>query len=145
DLEAGKLRYIRLGGVEGLRSIAFVVRGPAWETLAPAISQLEGVDGERELQAAWHALYKFGAGQIEVIASVSAAATGRLSFEAEVHALTDFSTARTSFCILHPLAGVAGRALWVTHPDESVEAATFPDAISARQPFMNIRALSHQV
>src|SRR5262249_25388737 len=139
------LRYIRLGGIEVLRAIAFVVRGPGWETLAPAISEFEVVEGERELQAAWHALYKFGPGQIEGFASVFATATGRLSFDAEVHALTDFSTARTSFCILHPLAGVAGRALWVTHPDESVEAATFPDAISARQPFMNIRALSHQV
>ena len=28
DLEGGKIRYIRVGGVEVLRCIAFVVRGP---------------------------------------------------------------------------------------------------------------------
>src|SRR5262245_20085135 len=84
-LEAGQLRYIRFGGIGVLRASAFVVRGPGWETLAPAISEFEVVEGERELQAAWHALYKFGPGQIEVFASVFATATGRLSFEAEVH------------------------------------------------------------
>ena len=36
DLEAGKLRYIRLAGIEVLRSIAFVVRGPGWESPAAA-------------------------------------------------------------------------------------------------------------
>ena len=35
DLESGKLRYIRFDGHEALRAIAFVVRGPSWESPPP--------------------------------------------------------------------------------------------------------------
>ena len=45
DLEAGKLRYIRLQGIEALRCIAFVVRGPGWESPAPRISDLDVAEG----------------------------------------------------------------------------------------------------
>ena len=41
DLEAGKIRYIRFAGIEALRCIAFVVRGPGWESPAPVISDLK--------------------------------------------------------------------------------------------------------
>ena len=40
-LEAGKLRWIRYGGAEALRGLAFVVRGAGWETRAPEIANLE--------------------------------------------------------------------------------------------------------
>ena len=46
DLEAGKLRYIRLQGIEALRCIAFVVRGPGWESPAPRISDLDVAEGD---------------------------------------------------------------------------------------------------
>ena len=38
ELEAGKLRWIRYGGTEALRGLAFVVRGGGWETYAPQIA-----------------------------------------------------------------------------------------------------------
>jgi hypothetical protein len=144
DLEAGKLRYIRFAGIEVLRSIAFVVRGPGWETLPPEISDIEIVEGGPELKAHWHANYQFGRNRLQVAARVSAGANGNLRFEAEAQALTDFSTARTSFCVLHPCK-LAGHGLQVTHSGESVEKAAFPDAVSAFQPFTDIRALSHEV
>lgn len=143
DLEAGKLRYIRLAGVEVLRSIAFVVRGPGWESPAPRISDLQAQEGASGIEIRYKAFYETAGGQIEVAAHIRAPATGGLSFEAAARPLTDFTTARTSFCILHP-AAVAGGPLAVTRPDESVETARFPDAISAHQPFMNIRALTHE-
>lgn len=143
DLEAGKLRYIRLAGVEVLRSIAFVVRGPGWESPAPRISDLEVHEGTSGLDIRYKAFYETAGGQIEIAAHIRAPATGGLSFQAAARPLTDFTTARTSFCILHP-AAVAGGPLAVTRPDESVEAARFPDTISAHQPFMNIRALTHE-
>jgi len=144
DLEAGKLRYIRLGGREVLRCIAFVVRGPGWESPAPSITDFETRESDKALHLGYRASYETAGGKLEVLASIEACANG-LTFEAEARALTDFTTARTSFCILHPLAGVAGQALTIVHPDESVEPAQFPDRISAHQPFMNIRALKHEV
>ncbi len=145
DLEAGKLRYIRLAGVEALRCIAFVVRGPGWESPAPQISDLQTSQGEGGLAITYKAEYETSGGRLEVKASIRAPSHGGLVFEAEALALTDFTTARTSFCILHPIAGVAGRPLNLTRPDETVEHAFFPDSISPHQPFLNIRALSHEV
>ena len=49
ELEAGKLRWIRYGGTEALRGIAFVVRGSGWETYAPEIANLEIEGGRRPL------------------------------------------------------------------------------------------------
>jgi D-apionolactonase len=144
DLEAGKLRYIRLQGIEALRCIAFVVRGPGWESPAPQISDLD-IDEADGVRIRYRAFYETAGGQLEVKADIHAPSGGGLVFEAEARALTDFTTARTSFCILHPIAGVAGAPLTLTRPDETMEPAQFPDAISAHQPFMNIRALRHEV
>ena len=145
DLEAGKLRYIRLQGIEVLRCIAFVVRGPGWESPAPRISDLDVEESGGGIRIRYRAFYETAGGQLEITADIQAPSTGGLVFEAEARALTDFTTARTSFCILHPLAGVAGAPLTLTRPDETTEEARFPDTISAHQPFMNIRALSHEV
>lgn len=145
DLEAGKIRYIRFAGIEALRCIAFVVRGPGWESPAPVISDFKSAQSEDELSIRYRAFYENSGGQLEVRAAIDAQRQGGIVFAAEAHALTDFTTARTSFCILHPIEAVAGTALDLTRPDESVERVAFPDHISAHQPFMNIRALSHEL
>src|SRR5919106_1534921 len=46
--------------------------------------------------------------------------------------------------VLHPLSGVAGELVEVTHIDGSMEHARFPRLISSAQPFFDIRALAHQ-
>lgn len=145
DLEAGKIRYIRFAGIEALRSIAFVVRGPGWESPAPAISDLKSAQGADGLSIRYRAFYETAGGQLEVAAAIDVSRQGGIVFTAEAHALTDFTTARTSFCVLHPIEAVAGMPLDLTRPDESVERVHFPDHISAHQPFMNIRALSHEL
>jgi hypothetical protein len=145
DLEAGKIRYIRFAGIEALRCIAFVVRGPGWESPAPVISDLKSAQSEDGLSIRYRAFYETAGGQLEVRAAIDALRHGGIVFTAEAHALTDFTTARTSFCILHPIEAVAGTPLDLTRPDESVEQVHFPDHISAHQPFMNIRALSHEL
>ena len=40
ELDNGALRYVRLGEVEVLRAIAFLVRDENWGTYAPAIDKL---------------------------------------------------------------------------------------------------------
>ena len=145
DLEAGKIRYIRFAGMEVLRCIAFVVRGPGWESPAPVISDLVSDQTEDRLSIRYRAFYKTAGGQLEVAAVIDAPRDGGVVFTAEARALTDFTTARTSFCILHPIAAAAGMPFDLTRPDESVERAYFPDRISAHQPFMNIRALSYEL
>ncbi len=58
---------------------------------------------------------------------------------------TDFLTARTGFVVLHPLKGVAGFAVEVEHVDGRIEKDKFPELVNPIQPFLNIRALTHEV
>ena len=107
------------------------MRGPGWESPAPAISDLKSAQSEDELSIRYRAFYETAGGRLEVAAAIDAQRHGGIVFTAEAHALTDFTTARTSFCILHPIEAVAGKPLDLTRPDESVERVNFP-TISAR-------------
>ena len=40
ELDSGNLRYIRIGGVEVLRALAFLVRDENWGTYVPRIDDL---------------------------------------------------------------------------------------------------------
>jgi hypothetical protein len=55
------------------------------------------------------------------------------------------TTKRTGFVVLHPLEGVAGEPLTVEHVDGRVVQSRFPAQIDPACPFMNIRALTHEV
>src|SRR5690606_5714125 len=72
-------------------------------------------------------------------------ADGRLVFDAVATAEADFVTNRLGFCILHPIVGVAGRPVTVEHVDGSVEHSHFPDVIDPAQPFLDMRAITHEV
>ena len=47
-LDNGALRYIRHGGAEVLRGIAYLVRDKNWGTYAPAIEHLKVRQGDRK-------------------------------------------------------------------------------------------------
>jgi len=52
---------------------------------------------------------------------------------------------RIGFCVLHPIPECAGRPCRVDKADGTVAQGTFPDAISPHQPFLDMRAISHEV
>jgi hypothetical protein len=52
---------------------------------------------------------------------------------------------RLGLCLLHPVAGLAGRECELTKADGSVEVSRFPDAISPDQPFLNLSRISHRL
>jgi len=47
--------------------------------------------------------------------------------------------------VLHPLKGVVGNAVEVEHVDGKIEKSKFPERVNPIQPFLNIRALTHEV
>jgi hypothetical protein len=59
-------------------------------------------------------------------------------------ARSTFRRNRIGFCILHP-ADCAGVACRVTQVNGAVEETTFPQAISAHQPFFNIQSIAQRV
>lgn len=52
---------------------------------------------------------------------------------------------RLGLCILHPTAETAGMPAILERIDGSIQPSAFPDAISPHQPFLQMRALTHEV
>jgi hypothetical protein len=142
-LRGGNVRYITWGGMEVLRAISFVVRDSRWGTYAPAISDLEISEAPDRLSVSYGAAVDGAEGDFAWRATISATADGSLSFEARGGSRRGFTTNRTGFVVLHPLAGVAGRPVEVLHTDGSRETASFPELVDPSQPIFDIRTLTH--
>ena len=145
ELEGGKLRYVRFGGVEALRGLAFVVRGAAWETRAPAIANLEIVEEGGGFRVRYDARVDSPDGVLAFQAAVVAEDERRLVFTVDAVAETAFETSRSGFVALHPIAGVAGEACAITHGAGAVEKTAFPRRVMPLQPFFDIGAMRHRV
>uniref|UniRef100_UPI000A7965EF hypothetical protein n=1 Tax=Aureimonas frigidaquae TaxID=424757 RepID=UPI000A7965EF len=144
ELSGGNLGAIRYRGHEILRAIAYIVRDRDWGTYDPALNDLSVEEGADGFTVTYNAgcVAPDGA-SLGFAARIEASSDGRLRFIVEATPRGDFETNRTGFCILHPIEGVAGQAVTVTHVDGSTKAARFPDAIAPWQPFLDIRALTH--
>lgn len=144
ELEAGALRYIRLNGVEVIRGIAFLARDRNWGTCLAEITDLAVEQGPEGFSARYEATCRDGAASIRYRARIVGRPDGSLDFEAEGEALSDFTTNRTGFVVLHPLAGTVGAPLTVEHVDGRIVESRFPEMIDPDCPFRDIRALSHE-
>ena len=144
-LDAGKLRWIRYGGTEALRGLAFVVRGSGWETYAPEISNLEIEEGADGFRVGYDARIESPDGVLAYRADIVADGERSLVFAVEFEPETEFRTSRTGFVALHPVEGVAGEACSITHSDGTVEETAFPGLIMPLQPFFDISAMRHRV
>lgn len=141
----GALRYVRYGGVEVLRAIAFLVRDENWGTFTPTIEDLlVDVSGEG-FSVSYRGTCADAARVLVYDARIRGRRDGSLDFEVVARPQTDVLTNRTGFIVLHPVEGVAGRPVRILHVDGREERSRFPDAIDPGCPFRDIRAVSHEV
>lgn len=138
-LEGGNLRHLRVGGVELIRAVAFLVRDRDWGTLAPEVTGLTVEAG----RVSYAARYTSGAARLDVAVTIRLSETA-LDFEATARATGDFETNRSGFTVLHPITGVAGGWVRVEHGDGSREETRLPALIEPWQPFKDITALTHR-
>jgi hypothetical protein len=139
---AGNLRAVRVGGVEIVRAIQYLVRDRDWGTLAPVLSEISVDEGDG-IRIRYRATCRNPDGAtLDYVATIEAA-SDRLDFTVEAVAAEDFATNRLGFCVLHP-AGLAGTAVRVEHGDGKTETAAFPLLIEPWQVFTEIRALTHE-
>ncbi|HEY9211774.1 MAG TPA: hypothetical protein VIQ29_02845, partial [Ancylobacter sp.] len=85
-----------------------------------------------------------GGERLNYRASITGTANG-VAFEAEATPEGDFLTNRCGFSILHPVVGLAGSPVEIEHVDGAIEHSVLPALIDPAQPFMQMRAISHQV
>ncbi len=145
EFDNGQLRYLKVSGVEVLRAVGFLVRDENWGTYTPAISNLEIDQRADSFSVSFHAVCKRPDQEIAYDARIEGTREGNLSFDGTAVPKTDFKTARTGFVVLHPLKGVAGLPVEVEHVDGKIVKDKFPELVNPIQPFLNIRALTHEV
>ena len=145
ELNNGNLRYLRVAGVEVLRALAFLVRDENWGTTIPSLSDLAVEQRADGFSVSYRASCRSGNQQLHIDARIEGRSDGSLEFTGAATPATDFLTARTGFVVLHPLKGVAGQTLEIEHVDGRVQRATFPALVDPVQPFLDIRALTHEV
>jgi hypothetical protein len=145
ELDNGNLRYIKVGGVEVLRVLAFLVRDENWGTYIPTLSGLKVDQRADGFTVGYRATCKRADQELSYDARIVGKADGSLVFTGAATPNTDFLTARTGFVVLHPLKGVADHPVEVEHVDGKIEKSKFPALVNPVQPFLNIRALTHEV
>jgi len=141
----GGLRNIRIGGVEIIRGIHFLIRDRNWSTVVPDLSDLSLIEDEEGFRISFGARGKTASdGQtISWRASIKGSPLG-IRFGVEtVPMREEFVTCRTGFVVLHPLDKVAGCLLTVEHSDGAQETTVFPQTIAPQQCLFDVVALSH--
>lgn len=146
EFAEGNLRDIRWHGREAIRAISYLVRDENWGNYPLRISGLTIEEGPAGFRVAYDATTrsKTGAG-LAIAVEIAGTPEGSLRFEARAEPDGDFVTNRCGFCILHPIVGVAGSPVTVEHTDGTIEHAHFPDIIDPAQPFLDMRAITHDV
>lgn len=145
EFDNGALRYVKVGGKEAIRNIAFVVRDKDWGTYNPVLRNLKIGQGPSGFEVSFDAVCKDAGQELHYSAKIKGKSDGTLIFEGEGKAITDFQTNRTGFVVLHPVDGVAGCPVEVERVDGSKESTPFPELIDPMCPFQDVRALTHEV
>ena len=145
EFDQGALRFIKIGGKEAIRNIAFVVRDKDWGTYNPAISNLEVSQSDQGFTVSFDAICKDDTQEFHYSANITGDQNGTLTFSGTGKAITDFVTNRTGFVVLHPVVGISGFPVEIEQVDGRSVVSEFPELVDPIQPFKDIRALTHAV
>lgn len=140
---SGALRRLAFGPVELLRQIDFPVRDRNWATLPPLVTG-ESLD-EQPGSFRYRRCFAVDDGALSCSVTYEVNADGTVTASGEATATRDFTTNRTGFTLLHPIAGVAGQPVEVTTSDGTVYTSIMPETISPAQPIKNIAGLKFSI
>ena len=139
------LRYIRMGDREILRGIYVAVRDRNWGTIVPRISNLKIESTEDAFRLTFNADCKERNIDFLWRGTVTGDPQGVVRFTMDGVARSTFLRNRIGFCVLHPLKECVGQPCSVEKADGTLEHGVFPYYTSPIQPFMDMRAISHEV
>ncbi|MGF1476009.1 MAG: hypothetical protein ACFB6S_10650 [Geminicoccaceae bacterium] len=145
ELDGSSVRAIRFTGQEAIRGVDYVVRDQNWGSPPAALSEPVIENNENGFRATLDGRVQTAEIDFRFQLIVEGDAGGTLTIMADGEALSSFLTNRTGFTVLHPINGVAGEPVRVSHKDGSVSDEIFPALISPGQPIFDIRSLRHQL
>lgn len=143
--ELGFLRYIKVNGREILRGIYVAVRDHNWGTIAPKVDNVsvdqsgDGFVVTFDVSCVQRNIDFFWRGRIVGDSS------GAVVYEMDGDARSTFLRNRIGFCVLHAPSECAGDACVIEKADGTSEEGHFPSEISPHQPFIDMKAITHEV
>lgn len=137
----GSLRYISNGRTELLRMIYPAVRDEKWLTILPLKEEEHIEKTDNSFIVRLKCLYHEGAINFRSEYIIEGKTDSTITFSMSGEALDTFLRNRIGICVLHPIEGHAGNTCVIEHPDGSVESSFFPEEISPRQIFRDIKAM----
>ncbi|MGN6359404.1 MAG: hypothetical protein ACTHNK_03360, partial [Thermomicrobiales bacterium] len=141
----GGLRYIRLGEHEVIRRIYVAVRDPAWNTIPATLANVQITHEAASFTVEFDAEHRQGPVDFAWHGTIVGSADGTITFSMDGQARATFLRNRIGFCVLHPPRECAGQPCAVEHSDGTIEQGVFPRLIAPHQPFIDMRAISHDI
>ena len=139
----GDLRDLMIGDVEVLRRIYVVFQDRNWTARPWVISNERIFAGKHSFEIAYDARGTFDAEPFHFSALLSGDDEGIISYEFKGSADAPFIRNRLGLCVLHPMSASGAACIVESVTGETVE-SSFPVAISPHQPFVDIRAITHE-
>jgi D-apionolactonase len=149
--EGGDLRYLRWGDREILRRVYVAVRDRNWGTVPGSLANLQVQTTRDTFRISFDVEHRREEIDFAWMGTITGDAEGTIQFKMDGEARSTFLRNRIGFCVLHPgTRGAGGRECSgqpceVERIDGSVERGAFPEYISPHQPFMEMRAIAHEV
>jgi len=141
----GFIRHIRYGDVEIIRSIYMALRDQNWFTYEHTIEN-ESIDEHQDhFEIQYDCFYE--AKQLKIFkwkVKIKGTADSVITFEIDGEALADVLKNRAGICVLHPIKYTAGNPCELIQPGGIQIKKTFPQMISAENPFINLTGFRWQ-
>ena len=142
-IDGADLRDIRWQDHEAIRRIYPVFQDRNWTNRLFTIAGTEPTESDGAIDFTAHGTGSFDAEPLEwtVVARITDRA---VSYRFHAHTRAPFWRNRLGMCVLHPMLA-AGSAVVVEHTDGQTTYAHLPTEISAHQPFVDMRSITHEL
>jgi len=108
EFQEGDLRYIRCGGQELIRRVYVAIRDMNWNTIPGQMTNLAIDSAQDGFRIRFDAFHQAGSLAFRWQASIEGQPDGTIEYSMDGLAESDFRYCRIGFCVLHPIAGIAG-------------------------------------
>ena len=145
EYSEGSLWNISNGDEEIIRRIYLVFQDINWTSRPFVIKDEIWEVADRSFSAKIKAQGSHDAKDLSVELEITGSESGEITYGFNASTTVSFPRNRLGLCLLHPVAGLAGRKCKLTKADGAIEESEFPDSISPDQPFLNLSGISHQL
>jgi hypothetical protein len=145
EYSEGSLWNISNGSEEAIRRIYLVFQDINWTSRPFVIKDEDWQIADRSFSAKIKAQGSHDAKDLSVELEITGSESGKITYGFSASTAVSFMRNRLGLCLLHPVAGLAGRECELTKADGAIEKSKFPDAISPNQPFLNLSGIRHKL